>query len=209
MNFYSRSRLLLPLFAAFVFCVPALANAGQFMVNDVPIGKFDLAVKGLEGQTFEKCKSVKITSDGDVKVECPGYDLKPAEPAKSVQAAVPAQVSKTYWLVTEQTKVGDTQFDIDVYINSKWIQRVKNEDKQLVLDITKHLVPGVNKVLFTAKKDLSGGRRSASPNVFYRLFIGGGQSGRGEVVIDSVVADVRRTAAETEDVIEEREFTVR
>lgn len=206
------SRRLFQLVAAFVFSAPVLANAGQFIVNDVPIGKVELSVQGLEGVTFEKCSWVKVAANGDVNANCPGYDLKPALPAaETVQAPAPvvSQPKKTYWLVTEQAERGATQFDIDIYINSKWIKRVKNDDDQLVMDISEHLLPGVNKVLLTAKKDLTGGRRSASPNLFYRIVIGGGQAGGGNVVIDNPVVDVRRTAAETEDVIEEREFTVR
>lgn len=210
MLFRSPSRRLFQLLVAFVFCMPVLATAAEFFVNDVPIGKVELSVQGLEGVTFEKCTWVKVTSTGDVKVECPGYDLKPAVPAaEAVKAPEPAQVKKAYWLVTEQAERGATQFDIDIYINSKWIKRVKNDDDQLVMDVSEYLIPGVNKVLFTAKKNLTGGRRSISPNVFYRIVIGGGQAGGGNVVIDNPVVDVRRTAAESEDVIEEREFTVR
>lgn len=213
MSFRTAVRRWLQVFAALVVCLPALAGASQLIVNGVPIGKVDLSVQGLEGVTFEKCSWVKIVSGGDVKVECPGYDLQsaappPVEPAKGLNV-VPNSITKRYWLVTEQVERGATQFDIDVYINAKWIKRFKNDSDQVVLEITKHLNPGKNKVLFAATKNLAEGRKSVSPNVYYRIVIGEGEIGGGNVMIDNPLVDIRRTAAETQNVTEEREILAR
>ena len=206
-------RRFLAVLAALVAGLPSFALAAQLVVNGVPIGKVDLAVQGLEGITFEKCSWVKIEAGGDVKVECPGYDLQaaappPVEPAKGLDV-VPGRINKRYWLVTEQVERGSTQFDIDVYVNSKWIKRFKSDDDQIVMEITKHLQPGKNKVLFAATKNLAEGRRSVSPNVYYRIVIGEGEVGGGNVMIDNPIIDLRRTAAETENVTEERELIAR
>lgn len=207
----SRSRLAALLVAC--ACAPLVASAAQIVVNGVPIGRVDLTVQGLEGITFEKCTWVKIEAGGDVKVECPGYDLQAAAPQASDAAkgldVVPGRISKRYWLVTEQKEQGATQFDIDVYVNSKWIKRFKNDDEQIVLEITKHLVPGKNKILFAATKNAADGRKSSSPNTYYRIVVGEGEVGGGNVMIDNPLIDLRRTAAEAENVTEERELVAR
>ena len=92
---------------------------------------------------------------------------------------------------------------------TKWIKRFKNDDEQVVFEITKHLVPGRNKVLFAATKNVTAGRTSSSPTVFYRLVIGEGEVGGGNVMIDNPLIDVKRTAAEGENVTEERELIAR
>lgn len=199
--------------ALLALVAPALALAAQVVINGVPIGKIDLTVQGLEGIVFEKCSSVKIESTGDVKIDCPGYDLQAAIPqtAPTVAAPVPVPgvITKRYWLVTEQKDRGSTQFDIDLYVNSKWIKRFKSDDEQIVLEITKHLTPGRNKLLFAATKNLVAPRRSESPAVFYRIVVGEGEVGGGNVMIDNPLIDLRRTAAETENVTEERELLAR
>jgi hypothetical protein len=196
-----------------VLAVPVGAVAAQLIVNNVSIGKVDLAVQGLEGITFEKCTWVKIEANGDVKVDCPGYDLQAAapaaaEPAKGVDL-VPGRITKRYWIVTEQKEKGGTQFDVDLYVNSKWIKRFKNDDEQLVFEITKHLVPGKNKLLFAATKNVADGRKGQSPAVFYRFVVGEGEVGGGNVMIDNPIIDLKRTAAEAENVTEERELLAR
>lgn len=213
MSFRSRARRLLVTVAMLAVAAPSLADASQLIINGVPIGKVDLSVQGLEGVTFEKCTWVKVVAGGDVKIECPGYDLQsaappPVEPAKGLDV-VAGRINKRYWLITEQVERGATQFDIDVYVNAKWIKRFKNDDEQIVMEITRHLLPGKNKVLFAATKNLADGRRAVSPNVFYRIVIGEGEEGGGNVMIDNPLIDIRRTAAETQNVTEEREILAR
>lgn len=192
---------------ATVLSMPAWAAAGQLIVNGVAIGKVELSVQGLDGTTFEKCTYVKVESNGDVRVECPGYDLQSAglpaatpaaTPTAAPVALVPGRITKRYWIVTEQKERGATQFDIDLYVNSKWIKRFKNDDEQVVFEITKHLMPGKNKVLFAPTKNLAEGRKSTSPNLYYRFVIGEGDVGGGNVMIDNPIIDMKLTAAETE-----------
>jgi hypothetical protein len=193
--------------------VPGAAAAAQLIVNNVPIGKVDLTVAGIEGITFEKCSSVKIEAGGDVRIDCPGYDLQSAAPAAQAAsttatpapAAVPGRVTKRFWVVTEQSQKGMTQYDIDLYVNSKWVKRFKNDDESVVLEITKHLLPGKNRLLFAATKNVGESRRSTSPAAFYRIVVGEGDVGGQSVLIDNPLVEIRRTAAETDNLTEERE----
>lgn len=200
------------LLAMFALGLPALASAAQLVVNGVPIGKVDLSVQGLEGVKFEKCSWVKVEQNGDVQVECPGYDLKAAQPAaqaETTEAVAGDRITKRYWLVTEQKERGATGYDIDLYVNSKWIKRFKNDDDTVVLELTKHLVPGKNRIIFASTKRAGDSPASVSPNVFYRVVIGEGEIGGGNVLIDNALIDFRRTASESENVTEERELIAR
>jgi hypothetical protein len=145
--------------------VPAAGAASQLLMNGVPIGKVELRVQGLEDVTFEKCTTVKVEKNGDVKIDCPGYDLHQAGgnadaqsstggagQTSAQQQAAPekpspppqdlGKISKRYWVVASQTQVGNTQYDIDLYVNKKWVHRFKNGDGTAVVEITKNLAAG-------------------------------------------------------------------
>jgi hypothetical protein len=159
-------------------------------------------IDGVRGQSFEKCRSVRIDEKGDVYMDCPGYQVE----SPSGQAPAIASLTKQYWLVTEQRDGVSAQYDLDVFINSKWVRKVKSTDDQIVMDITKMLQPGQNKVLIAATKHLETGRKSTSANSFVKVIVGEGQSGGGNVMIDAPLVEYKRTAAETDNINEE--FTV-
>src|SRR5207302_9077626 len=116
-------------------------------------------------------------------------------------ASGPAMLSKRYWLVTEQTVPGMTEFDIDVYVNSKWIRKLKNNDDQIVTELTRYLMPGQNKILLTAHKNVIGSnRKSFSPEHVYRVIIGEGNVGGDNVMIDNPIVKFARNAGEATDV---------
>ncbi len=62
-------------------------------------------------------------------------------PAPSVDTA-PARITRRYWLVTEQSATGMTEYDIDLYVNSKWVRKLRNHEEQVITDITHLLQPG-------------------------------------------------------------------
>ena len=173
-------------------------------------------VDGLRSQTFEKCRTVRIDDRGDVHLDCPGYQVEaapqaaaPAAPAAAPVAAASVgsgPIGKHYWLVTEQSEAGAAQYDLDVFVNSKWIRKVKSGEEQIVLEVTKYLQPGPNKLLFAATKHIEAGRKSVSPAAFVKVIVGEGESGGNNVMIDNPLVECKRTAAETENVNEE--FTI-
>src|SRR5436305_4388618 len=115
-------------------------------------------IDGLRSQSFEKCRSVKIDDRGDLHLDCPGYQVEAqaaptTPPPPVVTAGAPgAAISKHYFLVTDQTDGAAAQYDVDLFVNSKWIRTLKRGDSQIVLEITRYLQPGPNKVLFAATK---------------------------------------------------------
>ena len=193
--------------------IPVLASlVATLFLNGVNID-------GVRGQTFEKCRTVRIDERGDVHLDCPGYQVEgaaaPAPGTKGAPAAAapaatapatPGVITKRYFLVTEQNEQGAAQYDLDLFINSKWVRKFRAGEDQVVMELTKLLQPGTNKLIFAATKHLEAGRRSASPSTFIRVVVGEGESGGGNVMIDNPLLECKRTAAEIDNVNEE--FTI-
>jgi hypothetical protein len=167
-------------------------------------------IDGLRSQSFEKCKTVKIDERGDVFMDCPGYEVKEAPPpaaaplppiAAASLIAPPPAITKHYWLVSEER--AGAQYDLDVFVNAKWLRKIKAGEPQIVLEVTKYLHPGPNRILFAATKRLEGARSSASPASFLKVTVGEGEAGGNTVMIDNPLVECKRTAAETENVNEE------
>jgi len=178
-------------------------------------------IDGVRAQSFEKCRSVRIDEKGDVHLDCPGYQVEvpgaaraaapaaaapvPALPVAAASVApTPSAITKHYFLVSEQKDGLAARYDVDVYVNSKFVRKVRAGEEQIVLDITRHLSPGPNKVLFAATK-----RPPAKPGPatsFLKLIIGEGESSGAQVLIDNPLLECKRTAAEIDNVNEE--FTV-
>jgi len=166
-------------------------------------------IDGVKAQSFDKCRSVRLDEKGNVYLDCPGYQAESmgagaplALPTISVAGAslVPSRLSKHYFLVTEQNDGATAQYDVDVYVNSKWVRKVRSGDEQIVLDISRFLNPGPNKLLFAATKRAP---RSGAPTSFVRLIVGEGESSGSQVLIDDPLLECKRTAAEIDNVNEE------
>lgn len=175
----------------FALLIAPAAFAGSVFLNGVNID-------GVNGQSFEKV-NVRIDERGDVHIDAPGYTATVITPGSS-----PAKkITHKYWLATEEPQPGMAEFDIDLYINGKWLRRVKSGDDQVVADITKHLVYGKNVIVLNARKVTGPARKSASPEHFVRVIIGEGSASSNQVTIEKSLVQFTRSAAETKDVSEE------
>ncbi len=175
-------------------------------------------IDSLRSQSFEKCKTVKIDERGDVHLDCPAYQVEAQQPQAAplvpsapsappvVPAAVASAITKHYWLVSEDANSALAQYDLDVFVNSKWIRKIKAGEPQIVLEISKYLTVGPNKILFAATKHIEAGRKSTSPASFVKIVVGEGEAGGSTVMIDNPLVECKRTAAETDNVNEE--FTI-
>jgi hypothetical protein len=130
-------------------------------------------------------------------------------PAPAPVADAPPTLTRRYWLVTEQAATGMAEYDIDLYINSKWIRKLKNNESQIITEVTRHLSPGKNTVLMAARKVVAGERKSYSPQHYFKVIIGEGNVGGDNVMIDNPIIRFQRTAADTQDVSEEFTLTTR
>ncbi len=170
-------------------------------------------ITGVTGQTFEKA-TVRIDAAGNIHIDAKGYAVagaKTGEPATTTGTSPtmgtrPRAKSGRYFLVSSQKQVGATSYDIDLYINAKWIRKLRGEESQVVADITRFLRAGQNKILIMAKKNMASGLKSRSPGHTFRLVIGEGAEGGNNVMIERTLVDFSVNAAQMEDI--SREYTV-
>lgn len=139
----------------------------------------------------------------------PAAKAPPAAPQGPGAPTAPGRITQRYWLVTEQTVPGMTGYDIDVFINSSWLRKLRGNEDQVVVDITRNLQPGANKVTFIARKGNAADARSSSPAHVFRVIIGEGNEGGGNVMIDNPILRFQKTAADTQDATQEFTLTTR
>ena len=172
--------------------------AASVSLNGVPID-------GATNQRFEDC-SVVIDEYGNINILAEGYAVSKSVPTderthlQSPTSKIGDMPTKRYWVVTDKSSPGMTQYEIDLFVNKKWVRTFFSEEKKVVVELTKFLRVGPNKVTFVAKKKLgSAGRKSASPKHYFRLLVGEGHLGGRSVVVTKKWIDYRRTALEMGD----------
>ena len=209
-------RLALSLAVALLCVAGPAAAAPSVTLNGV-------GIDGVTNQKFENC-TVVIDAQGNVHIQAKGYAVRttgaeePRPPVQPQQAGSgggvqppaarppasvpPGRVSRRYFIATEQTPPG-TQYDLGIFINAQWIREVKAIERQSVVEITKYLHPGPNKVTLAATKRIVGDRLAYSRDVALRIVIGEGNVGGDHVMIDLPIVETARTAAEIDDRTEE------
>ncbi len=184
--------------------VAATAQAAEVFINGVNVA-------GLTGQTFEKV-NVRLDEKGNVYIDAPGYTVKRVAVAETKEAPPPeATITKKYFLVTEQNAQGLSEYDVDVFLNGKFLRTVSSTEPQLVTEVTKSLRPGRNVVQLQAKKKLEtkDQPKSTSKANLFRVILGEGDTNHDQVVIDKQLITFTRTAADQGDVTQEFAFTTR
>jgi hypothetical protein len=178
-------------------------------------------IEGATNQRFENC-TVTIDAQGNINIEARGYTVRRAGSGNGRSAAAtpqdgagaaqpppagappePAKLTRRYFLATEQTRVDGTQYDIEVFVNAQWIRQLRSNEPQVVLEVTKYLRPGPNRVVLAARKNVTGERTATSRDVTFAVIIGEGNMGGDHVMIDNPLVRMQRTAAETENITEE------
>jgi hypothetical protein len=169
--------------------VATTAHAKGVFLNGVNI-------EGVTDQKFENV-TVVIDAEGNVLITAKGYDVKPAETGPAPTATTKAgPVTKKYLLYAETSAPGLVQYDIDVFVNSVWVKRISDDERQTNFDITPHVRKGKNVIHFTATKNVGQGRRSTSPQNTLRVIVGEGNIGGDTVMIDNTIVDYTRNAGE-------------
>jgi hypothetical protein len=180
-----------------VMCAIVLASA----LGAAPAGRSvflnGVNIDGVTNQKFENA-TVVIDEKGNVLIQVKGYEVQtvPAQPKPVVPAADPGPVTRRYFLVSETNGPGLAQYDVDVFVNSVWIKRVSSNDAQNVIEISRYMKKGKNSVHFTATKVVADVRKSASPQHYLKLYIGEGNMGGNNVMIDNPLLEYKRDASE-------------
>ncbi len=121
-------------------------------------------------------------------------------------ASSPAVLTRKYFVDAKQSLPGMAQYDIDLFIDGKWVRKFRSDDGEIVTEVTSYLHPGPNQVLFVAKKDIVGARKSFSPAASYTILLGAGEASGDMVVIDAPLLTFKRSADEMDDA--SQSFTV-
>jgi hypothetical protein len=173
-----------------------------------------VAIDGATSQRIENA-TVVIDAQGNVHIEARGYAVhaageRPAAPPAAAEtgAAAPAALTRRYFLATEHAPPG-TQYDLAIFINALWIGVVKASEPQVVMEITRYLRPGPNKLVLAPTKRVQGERLSTSPQVALKIVVGEGNVGGDHVMIDNPLVEMTRTAADVEDRAEEHVLVAR
>lgn len=177
---------------------PALA-APEITLNGVPID-------GATGQRIEHA-TVVIDDRGDVHIQADGYVARAGggAAASALRASSSSRLGaldRRYFLVTQHAAPG-TGYDLAVFVNAQWIREVRASEPRVVMEITRYLRPGANRLVLAATKRSQEERASTSPEVALSVVVGEGSVGGDQVLIENPLVEARRTAAETEDRTEE------
>jgi hypothetical protein len=184
----------------------AAAEARGIYLNGVNI-------EGVTNQDFRNC-TVRIDAEGSVWIDSKDYIVKPPDgrepprPQAAEPPAATAPAAKRYWLVTEISRAGRGGYDIDVYVNNKWIKKVVNTDEQIVMDITKHCVQGPNVIKFASIK-AKGTASVPGSKAYTNVIIGEGSAGGNNVVIDKTLLEYKRSAVEADPFVNEYTITLK
>jgi len=183
-----------------VFLIGSPAAARQVKLNGVGIA-------AVTNQKFENC-TVAIDAYGNIDIVAPQYSAKGTE-VPVLKTALPSAggppVNK-YFIITEKSAPGMTQYEVDLFINAKWVRKFYDLEERIVLDVTKYLRAGPNKITFVAKKNIEGTRRSEKQSEYFRMMLGEGKVGGHNVVITRQLVDFRKTAADMTNAREQRTF---
>lgn len=195
--------------------LPLAAMAEGLFLNGVPID-------GVRDQVFEDA-TVRIDSQGNVHIDAPKYRVTGASTStpsvtdtdgdsngdSNGSSSRSGRLSRRYFVVTQQTSVGATQYDIDVFVNARWVRKLRGDEAQVVAEITEYLRPGRNSILLSAEKSMDGGRRSHSPENTFKVIIGEGDMGGNRVMIERPLIQFERDASQVEDVSREFDLDAR
>ncbi|MBI5544939.1 MAG: hypothetical protein HY901_13695 [Deltaproteobacteria bacterium] len=196
---------------------PSSSGAGKVFLNGV-------SIDGVRNQEFVGVEKVEIDKAGNVRIEAPGYAVEgksasvrtptvkprpalpaapraPAEPRQAASPPVPepSLLANRYFVVAESESAGgSSDFDVDVFVNEKWLRRIRCDEQQVVQELTRSLRPGANKISLVAVKRKQ--RTSESPEDRLSLVVGLGTIAGDEVHIDEPLGDLRLDASQVDGV---------
>ncbi len=185
---------------AMLLCDVNRSYAGNVYLNDEKIETLakEVVLKGVDvridvkGNVFITAKGVKVTSPADKGSADKGKSAPPDRAG--------GEVTKRYWMVTMQNRVGATQYKVDLFLNHKWVKQVHSKNAQEFFEITRYLKPGTNAVHLVATKDYGGGPRiSSSAADYYDVLVGEATDSQGRIMMTKKLVEFRRTAEETDN----------
>jgi hypothetical protein len=182
---------------ALMLLLAAPAGAAGLFVNGVQ-------ADGIRNTAFQNC-DVRIDDQGNIHITAKGYSVTavggsgtPAPATSTAPAATSAAApSQRYFLVGLAGRPGESQWEIDVFINSKFVRKVNGREPQISVEVTKYLQVGRNTVHLQAARVMPLGPRSSSPQAFVEVVVGEGNHSGGALLVNNPIVRYRKTAAES------------
>lgn len=165
---------------AFAACASGAFSAGavEVFVNGVKV------TGSLKDQQFPSAE-VRFDAQGNVHIHAPGYNVEVIKPA----AAPPPAPAKKVWMVVNVTAPG--HYKVAAQANGTAVAEIPASSQQYVKDITEHLKPGANGMLFTFYPQPDA--PVTAPVDAVDILIGEGhQAPDGTLTISKVLATVKR-----------------
>ncbi len=184
----------------------------RVFLNGVELTDVDVGEREFSGA------KVRFDADGNVHIQVDGLqigtrELAPARgPATVSRAAQPVgkrpasprpivagSLTGRFFVANRGAESGRVQYDVAVYVNKRLVKTVRAGERDGVVEITKYVRTGKNRVRIVATKNLgkAGKRRSYSPTDEMEVSIGEGSVDKGVVTIRRTVASLERTAADS------------
>lgn len=195
-------------FLAFSFLflfVSRVADGREVYINGVNMKNVELT-----NQVFKGC-TVTIDDKGNIHIKAPGVVIQTSEDAdKKTRTKVEDEdVDGEFYLVSFTNRPGATQYDIEVFINGKFVRRIRSTTKQVSMKISHLLKKGKNEIMFVSRKNYGGKDRVSESSMDYmRVVLGKGVETKGRLIIRTSEAEVKRTAEETREKIIEKQTIV-
>ncbi len=188
----------LALALATVLALPAAATAAPphrtVYLNGVDLDGVELPVA-----SFDHC-TVSFDAKGNIHITAPGFEVHTKEEGSKAPAkkkAVPAELSRHYFLVSRESRRGASGYDVTVYVNGTRVTTVRSNAAAAAIDITKWVHPGDNQLrLLAAKRNNDDPKASTSKSDYLELQLAEGDTEKGQAVVRSTILTYRRTAAE-------------
>jgi hypothetical protein len=182
--------------AALALVVAAAPTTPTVYLNGVVLDGVAFAGQKVEGAT------VSFDQKGNVYIVARNYVVEVVKEKSE-------PLTKKYFLIAEQHSVGAAQFDIDVFINGVFLRTLKASDEQVLVELDEKLAKGKNTVYLAARKITSEVRKSVDPKDTFHVQIGEGHRAEKNLMLDSIIIDYTRTAAETGSVDQSYTLTAR
>lgn len=189
------------LVALALIALPAQAqDTTKIFLNEVDI-------TGAADIELTEVKAVKIDAQGNVHIDAPQYQVETEQDANAGNAAgnggggdaIQAESGGEYYLIGTNTNPGKAGFDIEIYVNGVLRRTIRNEEDQVVVNISKHLIPGTNTVVFKARKKTNKARLSTSPADRISIMVGKGNATANQLTIERQLATFSVNASENAD----------
>lgn len=164
---------------------PTPAPAREVYVNGVPIHRAAPAIHLTEVQ------EVLVDAEGTVHILAPAHPVVDATGALQVPepGAWRVVMGGTWWLITEPSGAAGLSDRVEVWINDRMVHVAESQAAQVMVEVTSHLRPGENRVVFRASR----ARPSVAGMTPFRVTVGRGVTGEGALRLDTAVA-ITRTA---------------